>query len=174
MAQIRHSLQAIVEATVSRHAGYADSFDGDGVIAIFGLPDADMNDSINALRCARDLTEEIARWRSNQALPKDVELNFGIGMHYGQLSVESSDASNGGQLSIIGEAILVVSHLEKMSVTHAKAVIASDAIVDEILKVGTSNELLNGFRPLPLTDVQSNGSRQRVWQWDGPEAKPSS
>jgi len=174
MAQIRHSLQAIVEATVSRHAGYADSFDGDGVIAIFGLPDADMNDSINTLRCARDLTEEIARWRSNQALPKDVELNFGIGMHYGQLSVESSDASNDGQLSIMGEAISVVSHLEKMSVTHSKAVIASDAIVDEILKIGTSNELLNGFRPLPLKDVQSNGSRQRVWQWDGPEAKPSS
>ncbi|USG61517.1 CHASE2 domain-containing protein [Sneathiella marina] len=174
LAQIRHSLQGIVEATVSRYAGYANSFGGDGVIGIFGLPDAHMNDSINALQCARDLTEEIAQWRSNQALPEEVDLKFGIGMHYGQLSIEDSDAFNDGQLSIKGEAISVVSHLEKMSITHSKAVIASDAIVDEILTVGTSNELLNGFRPLPLQDVQSNGSRQRVWQWDGPDSTASS
>ncbi|MEH6545317.1 MAG: CHASE2 domain-containing protein [Sneathiella sp.] len=174
LAQIRHSLQGIVEATVSTHAGYADSFGGNGVIAIFGLPDADKNDSLNALRCARELTEEITKWHSHQELPKEVALNFGIGMHYGQLSIDDSDASSGEQLSITGEAISVVSYLEKMSISHAKAVIASDAIVDEILTVGTANELLNGFRPLPLQDVQSNGSRQRVWQWDGPEAKPSS
>lgn len=169
LAQIRHSLQGIVEATVSRHAGYADSFGGDSVIAIFGLPDATVNDSINALRCARELTNELRLWHNNLALPDDVELNFGIGMHFGQLSIDDSNPSGEGQLSITGEAISVVNHLEKMSVTHLKAVIASDTIVDKILTVGTSNELLNGFKPLPLQEVQSKGSRQRVWQWDGPE-----
>lgn len=167
LTQIQHSWQGIVKATVARHAGYADSFGGDGVIALFGLPDKNLNDSLNALRCARELDKEFSIWQADQSLPNTVELKFGMGMHYGKIDIEESGERSDGQLSITGDAISVVTHLEYMSITHSKVVIVSDTIVDEVLMVGTSNELLNGFRPLPLQDVQSNGKAQRVWQWDG-------
>jgi class 3 adenylate cyclase/CHASE2 domain-containing sensor protein len=167
LAQIQQSWQEIVQATVNRHAGYADSFDDNGVIALFGLPDKNPNDCLNALRCVRELDKEFTAWQADQSLPDTVVLQFGIGMHYGKIDIEEIGGGSDGQLSITGDAISVVTHLENMSIAHSKAVIASDTIVDEVLLVGTSNELLNGFKPLPLQDVQSNGKTQRVWQWDG-------
>ena len=121
LTQIQHSWQGIVKATVARHAGYADSFGGDGVTALFGLPDKNLNDSLNALRCARELDKEFSIWQADQSLPNTVELKFGMGMHYGKIDIEESGERSDGQLSITGDAISVVTYLENMSITHSKS-----------------------------------------------------
>lgn len=158
-----------VERAVQSHRGVIDKFLGDGVMASFGLPEPAAADPLNALRAARDLADEIARWGTERSASGLAPIAIGIGLHYGPVVAGDLGGETQRQFTLTGDTVNVASRIEALTRSQRATILASEALIGAAQAQGGS-AATEEFVALPPQQLRGRASPMVLWAWPAPGA----
>jgi adenylate cyclase len=97
-------LQVLVPV-IFAHNGTVDKFMGDGILAIFGSPEADPNHHENAVRAAVEMQAAVSEVNKARELRGAPHRNFGIGIHCGEVVHGFLGTADRMEFTVIGDAV---------------------------------------------------------------------
>jgi class 3 adenylate cyclase len=105
-------LLSVLGGSVFANGGIIDKYLGDGLMAVFGPPLQGPEDATNAARCAFDILRAIDAWNNSNHRTRTDAIRVAIGIHYGD--VVQGDVGNDNQLelTVVGDAVNIASHVE--------------------------------------------------------------
>ena len=106
--------------SVTRRGGYINKFQGDAVLAVFGVPVETENPAGLALRAARELQSRVADLRP---------LSAGIGVSYGTVIAGHVGHSKRFEYTVIGDPVNEAARLTSLAKTEREHVLASAAAI---------------------------------------------
>ncbi|MFL5819438.1 MAG: adenylate/guanylate cyclase domain-containing protein [Solirubrobacteraceae bacterium] len=105
VATLNRLFEAVVPV-VARHGGHVDKFVGDGVLAVFGAPEAYADHADRALAAGCEMVEAV---EGGAAGP----LRVGVGINSGPVVAGSIGGAGRLNFSVIGDAVNVAARVEK-------------------------------------------------------------
>ncbi len=153
------------------HGGTLDKFIGDGLMAIFGVPEPRPGDAARALACAASMLDSLDEWNAARTRSGDRlgPIRAGIGLHYGRVIMGDIGGAGRFEFAVIGDTVNVASRLERMTRELDCACVASAELIERARLEGAS---LAGLKPLGHRDLR--GRVDRVALWSGrPLSSPS-
>jgi len=121
---------------VFRNKGTLDKFIGDGMMVIFGAPEDDEYQEVNALKAALEMQSELlslaAKWK-----PEGLNLRIGIGINSGPAIVGNIGSSRRMEYTAIGDTVNLASRLESATKELGVGILISEY---------THNALRGSFR----------------------------
>src|SRR5581483_2590582 len=97
---------AAMREAVDAHAGKVVKFVGDGVMAVFGVPDVAEDDALRAVRAAAAMQSAFQPIAAAVAAQQGAALALRVGVNTGEVVVDADDAD------VVGDAVNVASRLE--------------------------------------------------------------
>lgn len=111
----------VVVATVDKHGGFINKFEGDAALAVFGAPTSIEDPAGAALRAARELREEIVKLGLTDA---------GIGVSAGPAVAGYIGASDRFEYTVIGDPVNEAARLTDLAKRRSSRVLASQRTID--------------------------------------------
>src|SRR5437764_987702 len=85
--------------------GTVEKYIGDAIFAVFGLPNAGVDDAANALRCAEGMLAALDAWNKERAEAGESPVAIGIGLNYGPAVVGDVGSAHGLSFTVIGDTV---------------------------------------------------------------------
>jgi adenylate cyclase len=121
-----------MEDVIFRHGGMLDKILGDGLLAVFGIPDRGHGDAGDALACAHDMIGSVALWNNERVAAGQFPVQIGVGLHFGPVVTGDVGSERLMTFTVVGDTVNVASRLQSLSKELGTALVASDALVDAI------------------------------------------
>jgi adenylate cyclase len=123
------AMQTLVEREVTAHRGVVINYMGDGVLAVFGLPNPQSDDAARALTTAESLYTSVTTWLADLPPAARDRLDFRIGVHFGPAIMSRLGSPTHQQITAAGDTINVASRLlEVAKQQHCRVVITEDLL----------------------------------------------
>ena len=94
------------------HGGTLDKYIGDGLMAIFGAPNATPEDAKNALKTAVTMQRRLASLNKELEAENLTRVNIGIGLHTGVATIGYIGSDRRSEYTAIGDTVNLASRLE--------------------------------------------------------------
>jgi adenylate cyclase len=138
---------ARMEGVIFEHGGTLDKILGDGLLAVFGVPDVGNGDAGDALACAFAMMAAVEKWNVERAGRGEADVQIGLGLHYGHVMLGDVGSERLMTFTVVGDTVNVASRLQSLSKELGTRLVASEALVnavkDEMRKEGS---LLGGLK----------------------------
>ena len=124
-----------VAGAVIDHGGEVLKFIGDSVLAIFAIDDPDQKEPeacARALAAATDASRQIAAAAKARAARGAPLLDFGIGLHRGDLTYGNIGTTKRLDFTVIGSAVNEAARIEGLSKTLHRQILISSAFADSV------------------------------------------
>ncbi|MBK7829067.1 adenylate/guanylate cyclase domain-containing protein [Nannocystis sp.] len=138
---------------VQGHDGSVNKFLGDGLMALWGAPEARRDHAVHAVRAALDMQRVMREINEYREADGDPPLRIGIGVHTGEVAAGMLGSSSQSEYSVIGDAVNLASRIEGLTKQHGAAILVSEA---------TWMLLGGGFVGERVGEVEVKGRRARV------------
>lgn len=102
---------------IFRHGGMLDKFLGDGVLAVFGLPDAAADDPARAIACAVDMQRAVQELRGELEADGLLPITIGVGIATGVVVAGNIGTDEQMNYTVIGEPVNLAQRLEAQTET---------------------------------------------------------
>jgi adenylate cyclase len=162
---------ALVDREVVAHRGVITSFQGDGAMILFGLPEATRNDARNAALCCVGLCNQTERWI--ETLPPSIasRTGFKIGAHFGPIVASRLGGGSYQHITATGDSVNVASRLMEVAAKQGVALALSD---DLLRRAGPECALLEfGVLTGPReTRIRGRAGALSVWLWRNDATQP--
>ena len=141
------------------YGGTLDKYIGDGLMAIFGAPNASPEDSKNALKTAVAMQKRLEKLNEDLKIEGYSTVAIGIGMHTGIATIGYIGSEQRSEYTAIGDSVNIASRLEQNA--HGGQILISEATAAECEGLVTliPHEPLsvkNRLQPVPLFEVKWN------------------
>jgi class 3 adenylate cyclase len=144
----------VMARCVLDHGGILDKFTGDGIMAIFGAMGDPTNGALAAARAALAMRRSIGELNAERAARGDVVVQFGIGLHTGDVVVGAIGLPERSQYDAIGDAVNTASRMESLT---------KEFQVDAILSRDTAERLReDGLALRPLGEAHVKGKANPI------------
>ncbi len=107
------------------HGGTLDKYTGDGLMAIFGAPNATPEDAKNALKTAVTMQRRLATLNKELEAENLTRINVGIGLHTGVATIGYIGSEQRSEYTAIGDTVNLASRLE--SSARGEQILVSEA-----------------------------------------------
>lgn len=111
---------------VLRYHGTVDKFIGDAVMAFWGAPILDSDQSVHAVKAAMEMQEKIAAMRAEVLANGGPELQMRIGVHRGDCIVGNMGGDNRFDYTAIGDSVNLASRLEGVNKVYHTGILISE------------------------------------------------
>jgi len=119
---------------ITAHSGYVDKFMGDGIMAIFGMDDANGHGAANALRAAIEVSKAMDELNRIHEADLSEPLRIGIGIHTGEAilgRIGTSKAHSAGErITALGDTVNTASRLEALTKQLQVEVVVSQTTLE--------------------------------------------
>lgn len=139
---------------VENHGGEILKFVGDGFMAIF--PTTDEDACQNLIAAVREAEKEIASYNVHRLADGLKEIDYGIGVHLGDVLYGNIGSTKRLDFTVVGPAVNVASRLENLSKQTDQRALFSDRFVE---KAGENDR----FLPLGRFDLRGLGEAVNVF-----------
>lgn len=139
-----NEVQGELAAAVRARGGTVDKFIGDGMLAVFGVPEPLQNHAAQALLAARDVLEAIERLNARRIARGEDPVRIGIGLHSGPVVAGCLGSGERLEFTVIGDVVNAASRLEALTKDRAVVLLASAEVATRAAAPGSA--------PLPLLD----------------------
>jgi adenylate cyclase len=163
---------------IARNGGVIDKFIGDGVMAIFGVPEASADDARNAVRAGLELVSTIEAWRCERLAQGLPAVEVGIGIHYGDVIAGALGDDQRLEYSVVGDAVNTASRIERLTsdlgaplLVSAEVLGAAPGLEQELRIAQPFTQLLRGrSQPIQLYRVSAQPKLPSKSSSDGASA----
>jgi len=157
---------SLLARIVYKFEGMVDKFIGDGLMAIFGAPIAQENNTEMAVRAALEMQKEIARFSLEvQDRFHNEELRLHIGLHTGTVIVGSMGSSMMMNYTAIGDVVNLAARLQQNA--DPGAILVSQAVYQ-------FTRPLFEFKALPPLTLKGYAAPAPAFLLVGPRVSPGS
>lgn len=132
LAELLAEFRLQVTEAVFDYGGTIDKYIGDGVMAVFGQPEAKPDDAERALHCALQLNHMVARWSEQRKRTGKPALDAGIGLHVGPVIGGVLTSGQHDEFTVFGDAVNVADRLQRLSKTLSASLVVSAALLAQI------------------------------------------
>jgi class 3 adenylate cyclase/tetratricopeptide (TPR) repeat protein len=129
VAEVLHVTKSVAASIIEKHGGTLNQFYGDGLLAVFGLPQASEDDARRAAEAALELHEALRARSFDLELPARFSARMHTGIHSGLVFARSSDARD-GHYEIVGDPITTAARL--CSAASPDEILASEAALSGV------------------------------------------
>ena len=148
-AYLRVMARSVIDA-----GGILDKFTGDGLMAIFGAMGDEAHGAPAAARAALGIRANIAALNVERAAKGDVVVQFGIGIHTGDVVLGAIGLPERSQYDAIGDAVNTAARMESLT---------KEFEVDSILSSDTASRLSgDGIVLRPLGEAHVKGKANAI------------
>ncbi len=127
---------------VSRHGGYIDNYMGDGLMALFGVEQAE-GAALQAVKAGLEMLEEVERMKHYVETVDDVSFGIRIGVHYGEAVVGAvigiAGPTHSKRITAIGDAVNYASRIEAANKDQGTSFLISEETYHMV-----KNEIVTG------------------------------
>jgi adenylate cyclase len=134
-----------VTGPIVQHSGTIDKFIGDGVMAIFGVPEPHSDDARNAVQGGLAVVSAIRTWSAERRAAGLPPLEIGVGIHYGDVIAGVLGDEHRLEYTAIGDTVNVAARIERLTADLGTPLIISADIL--AARPGLERDLL--LAPLP-------------------------
>ncbi|MBS4095776.1 MAG: adenylate/guanylate cyclase domain-containing protein [Sulfuricella sp.] len=117
---------------VLRYHGTVDKFIGDAVMAFWGAPILDAEQSVHAVKAAMEMQEKIAAMRAEVLANGGPELQMRIGVHRGDCIVGNMGGDNRFDYTAIGDSVNLASRLEGVNKVYHTGILISETAAQAV------------------------------------------
>ncbi|MEJ7712281.1 MAG: adenylate/guanylate cyclase domain-containing protein [Pyrinomonadaceae bacterium] len=149
------------------HDGTLDKYLGDGLMALFGAPQATPQDAANAVAAAVQMQRRMIAFNEELQTEGIEQIKIGIGLHTGEATVGYIGSERRSEYTAIGDTVNLAARLESNSnggqilLTEATAQAASAA--PYVMRPREAINVRNRVQPVPLYEVDwQMGEEKRV------------
>ncbi len=150
--------------SICSYNGTIVGYRGDGIVALFGAPEAHEDHADNAVRAAREMTgprlEALNRWIAESNLGEGFDM--GVGINSGTLRSGIIGSAGRLEYTAVGDAANVASRLEQETKNHTEQVLISGTTVAVLQKEKPSVAYVGTIeirgRKAPVSIYGLNGS----------------
>ena len=128
--ELLRSFHRRMACTVFAHQGTLDKYIGDAAMATFGVPHTGKEDAFNALRCARAMIDELARWSEKRHARGAEPVRAGIGVHFGPAVLGDIGDERRLEYAVIGDTVNVASRIERLTRALGVDILVSHDLVE--------------------------------------------
>lgn len=156
-----------VESAIFENQGTLDKYLGDGVLATFGTPDTGPADAANALRCARQVFDQLDDWNTRRVEAGFPSVRLSIGLHYGDVVVGDVGTERRLEFAVIGDTVNVASRLEESTRAIGCKMIVSNDLVEALIAdtPDQADGLLIGLKPHENLELRGRDGSIHVWTY---------
>ncbi|MCD6280902.1 MAG: GAF domain-containing protein [Deltaproteobacteria bacterium] len=147
-------LNAFFESIVPiifKHSGMLDKFLGDGVMAIFGIPDANDDDPINAIRCAIDIHNKVDELKEELLSRGLFSVDVNTGISTGVVFAGNIGTEEQMNYTVIGEPVNLAQRLE--SIASPGEIIISPSTADLVEGLDKTGLQLKEVGPVKVKGI---------------------
>jgi adenylate cyclase len=132
---------------INRHKGIVNQILGDGLMATFGAPVEDEDQTQNAVNAGLEIVEQLNKKNENKEIPNT---KIGIGIHTGEVVTGNVGTEERKQYSVTGSTVILAARLEQLNKEFHSSIIVSKEVIDKIdspeIKFGSLGEVkIKGF-----------------------------
>jgi class 3 adenylate cyclase len=127
-----------VVAAVETEGGVVKQFLGDGVMALFGAPQAYPDHAERAVRAALGIVSRLEKLNERLSHEHGVRLEIGVGIHSGEVVAGLIGPDNRMEYGVVGEPVNLASRVEALTKELRSTILVSRDIANEL---GPSFEL---------------------------------
>jgi len=140
----------VMTDVVFRHDGTLDKYIGDGILAFFGDPVPFEDHAERAVACALEMRQRLRSLRTRWTLQRDEELNVGIGISTGYVTVGNIGSATRTEYTVIGSHVRLASHLAQIAgpdqILISDATLAVPGVRDRVHAISLEAISLEGSR----------------------------
>lgn len=139
------------------HNGTLDKYLGDGLMALFGAPQATPQDAANAVAAAVQMQQRMLDFNEELRAEGIDQITIGVGLHTGEATVGYIGSERRSEYTAIGDTVNLAARLEsnagggQILLTEATARAASDT--SYALRPRDPISVKNRVQPVPLYEV---------------------
>ena len=115
---------------VRGHEGMLNKFLGDGMLAVWGVPDFQDDHAERAVRAALDMRRKLVELNEHWVRSGRAELRIGIGIHTGQVAAGMLGGADQREYTVIGDAVNLASRIESLTKTLSTDLLISQRTLD--------------------------------------------
>ncbi len=160
VVHILNRLFVVLGEPILMNNGFIYQYVGDEIVALFGMENDNAEEScLSAIRAALGMSAALESFNVGLQEEFGVQIEIGIGVHYGAVVAGRLGHPSHQQFSVIGDAANVASRVQAATRTMRAGILASEAVLDElpaeIAKTGISDtvELKGKSRPVQLFEL---------------------
>ena len=160
---VLNEFHGLIDNAVTNCGGVVVSFMGDGVMILFGLPEAREDDARIAVDCCVTIACDMTAWLSSSAKPIR-KLGFKIGAHAGEIVASRLGGGSQQHIAATGDVVNVASRLMEVAAVHDVEL----AISSEMVAAGGQESLIHkqGTISGPMeSPIRGRAEAMAVWLW---------
>ncbi len=142
---------------IQRQGGCVDSFVGDLIVGVFGVPQEDPRAARHAVQAGLDMLRAIATQNEERRRKGQQIIRAGVGIHCGEVVAGNIGSPRRMNYTVIGDAVNVASRLEGLTKELGVPLLVSQEVVD---RLGAEVE----HRFLAEVQVKSRSGVVRVYE----------
>jgi adenylate cyclase len=119
--------------------GTIDKYIGDEIFAVFGVPEATVEDAANALKCADMMLMALECWNEERETRGEPRLAIGIGLNYGPAVLGDVGSEHSFSFTVIGDTVNTASRLQRLTRSLETPLVVGDALVEAVNSGGSNN-----------------------------------
>lgn len=145
----------ISEPIVDNH-GTIDKFIGDGMMAIFGVPEPRTDDARNAVLGGLAVVVAIEQWNAERRDRGQPPLRIGVGIHYGDVIAGPLGDERRLEYTAIGDTVNTAARIERLTADLEESLLVSADVL------ASAPDLQGGAAWVPLSSFFLRGRSQPV------------
>lgn len=98
---------------IFKHDGMIDKFIGDAIMAVFGTPQAQGNNALNAILSSREMHQTLTKLNEEFSKENLPTIEMGIGIHSGEAIAGNIGSECCMDYTVIGDTVNITARLER-------------------------------------------------------------
>ncbi len=148
---------------VFNNRGTLDKYIGDGMLIVFGTPNASEDDSIRALKTGIEMEKKMAIWNEERLGKGLTVVQHRMGLHFGEVLVGNIGARSRLEYTVIGDTVNVASRIEGLGKELGKKFLITDAFREQVSTLNLDSIKLND---LGLQNLKGKSQPIKVFSVD--------
>ena len=169
MQELLKGFHALVDHEAVSSRGTVTSFQGDGAMILFGLPEAAADDARRAADCAVRLCVATRRWLTSLPASIGSKLGYKVGAHFGVIVASRLGGESYRHITATGDTVNVASRLMEIAAQHGSEL----AVGDELLRTAGADCALRNTGTLSgphEAAIRGRSATLTTWLWESATA----